>query len=546
VSAIVGLAQQNGPPGAHALAAIEREVGYGRLSPWRREALEGLRLRLDSGELEGRQPRDTHDRAHYALRLAEFESTVEDYKHFGGQDDWGVHHRWADFSEEQKLDKIVREAGSLHLYFEPRKYEILDREVDLARVPEGRRRGIESNRERLRIGPEEYERREQAKYAPPNEAAAAFKERIEEGLWKTCFTDGEMIFADWSDLTAGAKLHELAKVMDWERVPESYFRTMVERELKVEELPAQKREALEKPSDNRHVFAAGFEDGIDAPPGHNGDQARPSQMSGEIRWDAERREAKARELFDTANRVQFAEFLEKKALDPDIALQPASRVREVYFQQAEKTWDSVREECEFRSDAEIQETLELFKAKEAQLGDREPKTLMDRLQAGGLFRNAGAPGSDPGDGSPSVRDTTRNLVEAIWLDVWPRSGAIVDFGLESQEHYEALYYPVREGEITPEQLDVALGKGEKLTALARSARSNPHKEINFRTDWDDLLPEPEPDPGGQVGTLPSPSAIANGARSGGERPSSPGGIAEGRDGPESPAPDRENDRENGQ
>ena len=64
-------------------------------------------------------------------------------------------------------------------------------------------------------------------------------------------------------------------------------------------------------------------------------------------------------------------------------------MREVYFQQAEKTWDSVREECEFRSDAEIQETLELFKAKEAQLGDREPKTLMDRLQAGGLFRNAG-------------------------------------------------------------------------------------------------------------------------------------------------------------
>ena len=340
-------------------------------------------MRLDSGELEGRQPRDTHDRAHYALRLAEFESTVEDYKHFGGQDDWGVHHRWADFSEEQKLDKIVREAGSLHLYFEPRKYEIIDREVDLARVPEGRRRGIESNRERLRIGPEEYERREQAKYAPPNEAAAAFKERIEEGLWKTCFTDGEMIFADWSDLTAEAKLHELAKVMDWERVPESYFRTMVERELKVEERPAQKREALEKPSDNRHVFAAGFEDGIDAPPGHNGDQARPSQMSGEIRWDAERREAKARELFDTANRVQFAEFLEKKALDPDIALQPASRVREVYFQQAEKTWDSVREECEFRSDAEIQETLELFKAKEAQLGDREPK-LHHWLPAGSV------------------------------------------------------------------------------------------------------------------------------------------------------------------
>ena len=59
------------------------------------------------------------------------------------------------------------------------------------------------------------------------------------------------------------------------------------------------------------------------------------------------------------------------------------------------------------------------------------------------------------------------------LDAWPRAGAIVDFGLKSQEHYEALYYPVREGEITPEQLDAALGKGEKLTALAQVGTEQP-------------------------------------------------------------------------
>ena len=94
-------------------------------------------------------------------------------------------------------------------------------------------------------------------------------------------------------------------------------------------------------------------------------------------------------------------------------------------------------------------------------------------------------------GTPSVRDTTRNLVDSILLDAWPRSGAIVDFGLKSQEHYESLYYPVREGEITAEQLDAALGNGKKLTALARSARSNPHRDIEFSTDWDDLLEEPE-------------------------------------------------------
>jgi hypothetical protein len=95
------------------------------------------------------------------------------------------------------------------------------------------------------------------------------------------------------------------------------------------------------------------------------------------------------------------------------------------------------------------------------------------------------------DGTQPIRDTTRNLVEAILLDVWPRPAAVVDFGLDSQAHYEALYYPVRKGEITPEQLDAALGKGAELTALAREAPSNPHKEIAFRTSWDALRPGPE-------------------------------------------------------
>lgn len=106
-----------------------------------------------------------------------------------------------------------------------------------------------------------------------------------------------------------------------------------------------------------------------------------------------------------------------------------------------------------------------------------------------------------------IRDTTRNLVEAIWLDVWPRAGAVVDFGLDSQLHYEALYYGVREGEITIEALDAALGKGDELTALARSAPSNPHKDVEFHTSWDGLLPEPEP-AGQDDGFDPDPEWIA--------------------------------------
>ena len=119
------------------------------------------------------------------------------------------------------------------------------------------------------------------------------------------------------------------------------------------------------------------------------------------------------------------------------------------------------------------------------------QALFDRARGGGE--------------SPRIRDTTKNLIEAIWLDVWPRAGAVVDFGLSSQEHYEAIYYGVREGEITPEALDAALGKGDKLTALARSAASNPHRDIVFSTSWDGLVTRPEgPESGEDLGDDPVP------------------------------------------
>jgi hypothetical protein len=116
---------------------------------------------------------------------------------------------------------------------------------------------------------------------------------------------------------------------------------------------------------------------------------------------------------------------------------------------------------------------------------QEPEFWMDGVEVA----------SDP---KYRVGDTTHYLVEAIRLDVSPRGYAIVDFGLDSQEHYEALYYPVREGEITPEQLDAAFGHGEKLTALARAAPSNPHKDIEFHTSWDVLLGREPPSSNGNA------------------------------------------------
>lgn len=87
----------------------------------------------------------------------------------------------------------------------------------------------------------------------------------------------------------------------------------------------------------------------------------------------------------------------------------------------------------------------------------------------------------------SVRPTTRNLVTSILMDAWPSHAAVVDFGIDSQKHYEALYYPIREAEIMPKALDAALGHGEKLTAMTRDAASNPHKDVQFHTSWDVIL-----------------------------------------------------------
>ena len=86
-----------------------------------------------------------------------------------------------------------------------------------------------------------------------------------------------------------------------------------------------------------------------------------------------------------------------------------------------------------------------------------------------------------------VRPVTQVLFDAMLFDIWPdSSAAIVDFGLDSQEHYEALHGPIRAGEVSIEQLDDALGSGPKLTSLVRASSSNPHRDIVFRCAADGL------------------------------------------------------------
>jgi hypothetical protein len=108
-----------------------------------------------------------------------------------------------------------------------------------------------------------------------------------------------------------------------------------------------------------------------------------------------------------------------------------------------------------------------------------------------------------------VRPVTRNLIESVMLDAWPRDAAIVDFGLDSQKHYEALYYPIRELEIMPAALDEALGHGGKLTELVREARSNPHRDVGFSTSWDVVYGrDTGPPAGGRASYLKSVEARA--------------------------------------
>ncbi len=87
----------------------------------------------------------------------------------------------------------------------------------------------------------------------------------------------------------------------------------------------------------------------------------------------------------------------------------------------------------------------------------------------------------------SVRPTTRSLIMSMLVDSWPNHAAVVDFGIDSQKHYEALYFPIREAEIMPNALDAALGDGPKLTGLVRESECNPHKDVEFHTSWDVIL-----------------------------------------------------------
>ena len=76
-----------------------------------------------------------------------------------------------------------------------------------------------------------------------------------------------------------------------------------------------------------------------------------------------------------------------------------------------------------------------------------------------------------------MKQLTSVLVNSIVLDLWPSTATIVDFGITSQAIYEAYHTKIRNGSVTPEQLDAALGNGPELTKLMG---------ISITTPWDDI------------------------------------------------------------
>jgi hypothetical protein len=86
----------------------------------------------------------------------------------------------------------------------------------------------------------------------------------------------------------------------------------------------------------------------------------------------------------------------------------------------------------------------------------------------------------------TVHEMTLELFSYFIAGEWPRPRVLAAFGIESDDHYEALVHAVASDDVTLNELDRALGSGVALTALIRSG--NPYHGIEFRTMWDELKP----------------------------------------------------------
>jgi hypothetical protein len=91
------------------------------------------------------------------------------------------------------------------------------------------------------------------------------------------------------------------------------------------------------------------------------------------------------------------------------------------------------------------------------------------------------PNLKPCDGQ--IRPLTQQLIHSAIFDTWPGNAAVLDFGIDSDRHLGALHHAIRHGEVSPQELDAAMGSGAKLTEIVRRGK-NPYCDVTFKTSWD--------------------------------------------------------------
>jgi len=84
-----------------------------------------------------------------------------------------------------------------------------------------------------------------------------------------------------------------------------------------------------------------------------------------------------------------------------------------------------------------------------------------------------------------TRLVAQRCYDAMILDMPLTPGAIVDFGIDSQDHHRALQAAARNA--TVEQLDEVLGDGPKITAFVAEYASQ-FAGMTFKTAYDDMGP----------------------------------------------------------
>ncbi len=67
----------------------------------------------------------------------------------------------------------------------------------------------------------------------------------------------------------------------------------------------------------------------------------------------------------------------------------------------------------------------------------------------------------------------------------PSPAAVVDFGIRSRAHFDALRHAVRQG-ISAYELDRVLGDGPAITQLVNGIPEQPELGIQFHTEYDDV------------------------------------------------------------